>query len=43
MNYHLQLDIGCDFIYAIKGLLIACVDPNLFIIANYNRKLTFFF
>jgi hypothetical protein len=36
MNHHLRLDIKCNVIYVIKGFLIACVDYNSFIIANYN-------
>ncbi len=42
-NHQLQLNIECNFIYANNGFLIACVDYNFFIFANYNHKCTFFF
>jgi hypothetical protein len=42
MNHHLQLDVGCDLVYATNEFLLTCVDYNLFIVTNYNYKLTFF-
>ncbi len=42
-NYNLQLDVGCDFAYATKTILVVNVDYNYFIVANWSCKLTFFF
>jgi hypothetical protein len=35
LSHHLQLNVVCDFIYAINGILVVHVGYNLF----YNCKL----
>jgi hypothetical protein len=34
MNHDLWLDVGCNFVYAIKTILVINVDYNYFIFAN---------
>jgi hypothetical protein len=43
LNYHLQLKVQCNFIYATKGFFCYKVDCNCFLITNHNRKLAFFY
>jgi len=43
LSYDLWLDVGCNFIYAIKTILVVNVSGDCFIIANWNYKFTFFF
>ncbi len=43
LNHHLQLDVACDFIYAINGILVVHVGCNLFLVVNYSSKLRLFF
>jgi hypothetical protein len=43
LDNDLWLDIGCDYTYVIKIILIVNVNYNYFIISNWNHKLTFFF
>jgi hypothetical protein len=33
LNHNLQLDVGCNFNYAIKAILVVNIDYNCFIIA----------
>ncbi len=42
LNYHLQLKVQCNFIYATKGFFSCKVDCNCFLITYCNSKLTFF-
>jgi len=42
VSNHLQLIVGCNFTYAIKGYLIICIIVTFFINANYSFKLNFF-
>ncbi len=43
MSYDLQLNVGCDFIYATKAILVVNVGCKCFIVINWNHKLTFLF
>jgi len=43
LNHDLWLNVGCDFTYATKAILVVNVGCNCFIVANWNHKLTFFF
>jgi hypothetical protein len=43
MNFYLWLEVESNFIYATNKFLIVNVRCNLFIVANYNHKLTFFY
>jgi len=42
LNHDLWLDVGCNYIYAIKIILIVNVKYNYFKVLNWNHKLTFF-
>ncbi len=42
-SHHLQLDVECNFTYVTNRILIIHVDCNLFLVANNNHKLRFFF
>jgi hypothetical protein len=41
LSHHLQLYVACDFTYASNRILVVHVSCNLFLVANYNYKLTF--
>jgi hypothetical protein len=43
LNHDLWLDVGWNFTYATKTILVVNVGCNCFIILNWSRKLTFFF
>jgi hypothetical protein len=43
LSHDLWLDVECNFICAIKSILIMNVGYNYFIATNWNHKLTFFF
>jgi hypothetical protein len=43
LSYGLWLDVGCNFIYATKAILVINVDCNCLIVTNWNWKLTCFF
>jgi len=43
LSHDLWLDVGCDFTYVIKTILVVNVGCIYFIVANWNHKLTFFF
>jgi hypothetical protein len=42
-SYDMWLDVGCNFIYATKAILVINVGCNCFIVANWSYKLAFFF
>jgi hypothetical protein len=41
LNHDLWLNVGSDFIYVIKTILVVNIDYNYFIVTNWNCKLTF--
>jgi hypothetical protein len=41
--HHMWLNVACNFTYTTNEILIVHVDCNLFLSANYNRKLRPFF
>jgi hypothetical protein len=43
LSNDLRLDVGYDFIYATKAILVVNVGCNYFIVTNWSCKLTFFF
>jgi hypothetical protein len=43
LSHDLWLDVGCDFTYATKAILVVNVGCNCFIVANWNWILAFFF
>jgi hypothetical protein len=43
LSFDLQLNVGCDFTYATKTILVVNVDCNYFIVAKWSHKLIFFF
>ncbi len=43
ISYDLQLNVGCDFIYATKAILVVNVGCKCFIVINWNHKLSFLF
>ncbi len=43
LSHDLQLNVGCDFTYTTKTILIINVGWIYFIVANWNHKLAFFF
>jgi len=43
LSYDLWLDVGCNFTYATKAILVVNVGYNYFIVTNWSHKLTFFF
>jgi hypothetical protein len=42
LSHDLQLNVGCNFTYAIKAILIVNIGCNCFIVTNWSYKLTFF-
>jgi len=42
LSHDLQLNVGCNFTYAIKAILIVNIGCNCFIVINWSYKLTFF-
>jgi hypothetical protein len=36
LGYHLQLDVACEFIYAINESFVVHVGCNLVLVANWN-------
>jgi hypothetical protein len=43
LSNDLWLDVGCDFTYATKAILVINVGYNYFIITNWSCKLAFSF
>jgi hypothetical protein len=43
LSHDLWFDVGCNFTYAIKIILVINVNCNCLIVTNWNCKLTFFF
>jgi hypothetical protein len=43
LSHHLRLNVGCNFTYAIKTILVVNVSCNYFIVTNWNHKLILFF
>jgi hypothetical protein len=43
LGHHLQLDVACDFIYAINEIFVVHANCNFFLVTNYNYKLKLLF
>jgi len=43
LSNDLWLDVGCDFTYATKAILVINVGYNYFIVTNWSCKLAFSF
>jgi hypothetical protein len=43
LSHDLWPNVGCDFTYVIKTILVVNVSCNYFIVANWSHNLTFFF